>query len=93
MAKRKLGELATKTAPVATSAPDDVVADSAKVAKKTRHAVYEPTDEFQQVTDEEYIRRHRVRDLGYGADVFAQDHVSAFRGGSRLERALTRVHR
>jgi hypothetical protein len=49
--------------------------DRNKAVKRAKVAAYQPTDEFQQVTNEDYILRHRVHDLGYGADVFAQDHV------------------
>lgn len=77
MAKRKSAAGAETETLIELSKDDVLPRTRTKAQKRAKPATYEPTDEFQQVTDEGYIRRHRVRDLGYGADVLAQDHVSS----------------
>lgn len=96
MAKRKSPADAENRTVTETVLSDTVLQDRKKVAKRTKTTVYEPTDEFQQVTNEEYIRRHRVLELGYGADVLAQDHVGravCVGSGGRLSHSSSTTRR
>ena len=61
------------------------VQGSADPPKRARNGAkpaktFEPTDEFQQVTDHDFVDRYRVQGMGYGADVFYQRDVSLIYG-------------
>lgn len=50
-------------------------AQKSVTGKATGTGISPPTDEFQQVTKPDFVDRYRLKDLGYGGDVYYQPDV------------------